>query len=210
MPGEWPAERLAVAALHWLRHRHPRALLLCELGLGAWSGGGRLDVAAITDERIIGIEIKGDGDSPARLSLQGIQYALAASEMWLLPAPSIYGRCDRARHWRWGLLEVAGADCLEVRDDPTREPLSNSPHVLWDMLWAPERRALHRRLCHERALVSTFQEPAVPEQVPLAVLRPAVVQALRSRDWLRGGNYPKREVWRPEDELPPLGQQATP
>lgn len=92
-------------AIEWLRARHADAVIVPELSVADW-GGASLDVAAITRTHIVGVEIKGDGDSPHRLDRQALAYGMVAREMWLLPAPSLLSRCWKHKPDGWGVLEV--------------------------------------------------------------------------------------------------------
>ena len=203
------AEQLTILALHWLRSQHHDAPLLCEMGLGGYSAGGRLDVAAITEHGIIAIEIKGDGDSPARLPLQAERYAAVCSGVWLLPSPSLMKGCERHRPLGWGMLEVIDGAVRQAdrRCRPSSMQHRNAAGVLWEMLWADERRVAWKRLCVEYAgklaiSMSHCREGA--ELLPLRVVRQTVIDTLRARDWRNGGTYAKRSIWMPRDELPAI------
>lgn len=69
-------------------------------------GGALIDVAAITETEIVGVEIKGEGDSPARLELQGHVYGRVARRMWLLADESIQAKCFAKCPSGWGRLEI--------------------------------------------------------------------------------------------------------
>ena len=101
------APELTQLAVEWLKVEHPDSVIVTELSVADW-GGARIDVAAITDTEIVGIEIKGDGDSPTRLELQGLVYGKVARRMWLLCSPegSLAARCEKKRPRGWGRLEI--------------------------------------------------------------------------------------------------------
>lgn len=77
------ANELTELAIEWLSKQYPDSVIVTELSVSSW-GGASIDVAAITDNEIAGIEIKGEGDSPSRLKLQGLVYGRVARKMWLL------------------------------------------------------------------------------------------------------------------------------
>lgn len=104
-PASLPASDLTRLAVEWLRKEHPRAVVIEELSVADW-GGARIDVAAVTPDKLVGVEIKGAGDSPTRLPLQGAIYAMVASEMWLLPSPCSAARCKKHKPAGWAMLEV--------------------------------------------------------------------------------------------------------
>lgn len=101
------APELLSLAIDWLRAEFPDAVIVPEMSVADW-GGARIDVAAITDAEIVGVEIKGEGDSPTRLELQGLRYGQVARQMWLLVTPegTLRERCEKKRPANWGLLEV--------------------------------------------------------------------------------------------------------
>ena len=99
------AIELRLLAQDWLAKRHPDATIVTELSVGNW-GSASIDIAAITDSHIIGVEIKGEGDSPTRLDRQGLAYGMVAKEMWLLPSPCSSEKTFKHRPPCWGRLEV--------------------------------------------------------------------------------------------------------
>lgn len=101
------AKELCDLAIEWLKSEYPGSIIVTELSVEDW-GGARIDVAAITDEEIVGIEIKGEGDSPTRLDLQGLVYSRVARRMWLLCTPegTLAERCAKKKPTGWGTLEV--------------------------------------------------------------------------------------------------------
>ncbi|WP_282091327.1 hypothetical protein [Epibacterium ulvae] len=101
------ARELLELAINWLKLEYPTAIIVTEMSVDDW-GGARIDVAAITDEEMIGVEIKGEGDSPMRLDLQGLVYGRVARKMWLLPTPdgTLAERCAKKKPNSWGTLEI--------------------------------------------------------------------------------------------------------
>ncbi len=135
------APALKAHALRWLRRQYPDALLVPELCVGNW-GAASIDVAAVTEAEIIGIEVKGVGDSPSRLERQGIAYGMVASRMWLLPTPSLEARCWKARPAGWGRLVIREGECVvyvgdEVEHRPEPTPGGGTvykPHKIGEVL----------------------------------------------------------------------------
>lgn len=99
------AREILPKAIDWLSATYPNSIIVPELSVADW-GAARIDVAAITETHIVGVEIKGAGDSPARLGRQGLAYGMVAKEMWLLPCASIKTKCFKAKPSGWGELEV--------------------------------------------------------------------------------------------------------
>ena len=203
---EFPAGRLKIMALHWLRRQYPDALLTTELAVAKY-GDAMLDVAAVTETEIVGVEVKGDGDSASRLERQGWTYARSARWMWLLPAPSLRSSATKKKPVGWGLLEPNGDMLLERH---RANLLPNAPAALVDILWKPELVKVAAEFgvpinkksgCHLIA-------DAVAEAVPLGKLRPTVCRFLRERRWsdLRrdGGMSVSKTVYTATDALPAL------
>lgn len=99
------ASELRNLAIDWLKSAHPDSIIVTELSVADW-GAASIDVAAITPTHIVGVEIKGNGDSPTRLDRQGITYGMVAREMWLLCSPSLQQKCFSRRPRGWGRLEL--------------------------------------------------------------------------------------------------------
>ena len=196
-------------ALHWLRERFPDALLTTELAVAKY-GDASLDVAAVTDRGIFGIEVKGDGDSPARLERQGWVYSRAALHMWLLPSPSLEARAKKHRPRGWGFLTVAGAGLKERGQIYENLPLPNAPAALLDILWKPELVAFAKSQGVRVTSRHASQEIArsVAEAVPLGTVRAHVCQVLLAREWEKPP-YAKR-VFRAYDDLPEIGEPVLP
>lgn len=101
------AGELTGLTVEWMKAAYPGSIIVTELSVDDW-GGARIDVAAITDTEVVGVEIKGDGDSPSRLELQGLIYGKVARRMWLLVSPdgTLADRCEKKRPKGWGRLEI--------------------------------------------------------------------------------------------------------
>lgn len=95
------AGQLRDLASAWLEQRHPGAVIVTELSVSDW-GGALVDIAAITETHIVGVEIKGAGDSPTRLDRQGLAYGMVIKEMWLLACPTLADKCRARRPAGWG------------------------------------------------------------------------------------------------------------
>lgn len=205
------AGELRLLAIDWLAETYPGSLIVPELSIGTW-GSALLDVAAITESEIIGVEIKGEGDSPARLRLQAALYSKAATRMFLLPCADMEARCFKHIPAAWGRLCIR-----EGRAEPALTPwqqrqkdlgwgfdlaerLSTSPHQLLQCLWRNELDEIARL---ESVITGKVDVEALrwklAESVPLERLRSRVCYALRHRGWnrarARGCNG---VVWSPE------------
>lgn len=199
---EYPAKKLTVMALHWLRERYPNALLTTELAVAKY-GEASLDAAAIMPDQIVGVEVKGDGDSPSRLERQGFSYSRSATRMLLLPAPSIHGRIVKRRPKGWGLLMPDG-NALNCRLE-AKDKLPNAPAALLDILWKEELLVVAKTLNINAKRRETCCRIAnnVAELAPLGKIRSAVCEILYNRNWDRFYGFGK-VVYRPESELPKI------
>lgn len=182
----YPASRLCEMASDWLAARYPEALIVREFCVGVW-GGALIDLAAITETEIIGLEIKGDGDSPTRLKLQASLYAKAAQRMFLLPAPSIFGRCAKADTPGWRLLAVENGQIIghgwQANDPPPLLP--TAPGQLLQALWKDElgKVAMWTGAPVSPSLGCDGRRAVLAETTTLRALIPAVCRALRERNW---------------------------
>lgn len=212
---QYPAERLTALASDWLASRYPDALIVREFCVGVW-GGALIDLAAITATEIIGLEIKGDGDSPTRLKLQASLYAKAAQRMYLLPAPSIFSRCAKAETPGWRLLAIEGGQIVGHgwhADDPP-PLLPTAPGQLLQALWKEElgKVAMWTGAPVSPSLGCEGRRSILAETTTLKTLIPAVCRALRERDW-HGKGLGHKVRWAtptpantpaPRSPLPPL------
>lgn len=204
-PQRWTAKRLCDAASDFLAERYPGALIVRELSIGNW-GSALLDIAAITDDEIVGIEIKGEGDSHARLERQGWIYSQVATRMGLLPAPALEASIGKRLPADWLLLRLGGGvvkypSYAWAEEWPWRR-LATAPARLLETLCGRELKAIAQGLgLHSREMTRVDQwVRALAENVPLRDLRALVCAELRGRDWLKydaqtGRHRPERYRW---------------
>lgn len=206
------ADALKGMAISWLSERFPEAIIVTELSVADW-GAASIDVAAITESHIAGVEIKGTGDSPARLDRQGLAYGMVAREMWLLPCPTIMAKCFAKRPPGWGRLEVwddavrpynratkmgekvktkLGWTYERLRDDSRYEPAVPtvrghlSPHAMCGTLWRDELAAIAARTGVTGLVRGAYVHTlseAIEDQVPVSLLHSEMIRELRARVW---------------------------
>lgn len=194
------ARELTDLAHEWLRARFPKAHIRRELSLGAWASAA-IDVAAICEDQIVGVEIKGDGDSPSRLKLQGAMYGRACRKVYLLSSPALADRCYKHKPPEWDMLwhpdvdRITGTKCVETGirysdwcgELRRGEGLGLSPAALVDLLWVKEIPRLRMLLPTTEHTGWPKQKGALVEYVvqrfPLPVIEKAVFGTLRQRDW---------------------------
>ncbi|MBV7408723.1 hypothetical protein [Maritimibacter sp. DP1N21-5] len=205
------ASELTDLASTWLAATYPESIIVRELSVADW-GGARIDIAAITAQEIVGVEVKGAGDSPSRLELQGFVYGRVARRMWVLPCEQLRERCFDQRPRGWGRLEVFdgavrpmntarklgpevktqnGSKRNCVRDDSRYEPDEAGaipllcPFSMCGTLWRDELYEVARRNNVQttgKALVHALTE-AIVNQMPAPMIHAEMIRELRSRVW---------------------------
>ncbi|GBQ85660.1 hypothetical protein AA14337_3131 [Acetobacter malorum DSM 14337] len=184
------ARELCALAINWLKERYPDAIIVPELSVDDW-GGAKLDLGAITGDRIVGVEIKGEGDSARRLPLQGAIYPRVATEMWLLPDQSLMSACLKARPPGWGVLrfdvETQTLSEVEVHSGSQRILNYLCPAALCGTLWREELiqivKAEELEVKHLRVLDMTR---AILENLPVTRIHARTIECLRGRKWRHG------------------------
>lgn len=193
-------------AIDWLANRYPQSLIVPELSVGTW-GAALLDVAAITETEIIGVEIKGEGDSPARMPLQASIYSKAATRMFFLPCPQLEERCFKHLPPAWGRLSV-GSGRIEQVLRPWQERTQNvepeelcvAPAQLLQCLWRDELDLIATRCAVITGKVGVEKlRWELAEQVPLRTLKREVCDALLHRKWC--GQRGSKTTYRAADRL---------
>lgn len=189
------APELTALAIEWLKGEYPDATIVTEMSVADW-GNARIDVAAITDEEMIGIEIKGEGDSPSRLELQGLRYGQVARRMWLLVTPegTLAERCRKKKPTGWGVLEVQdGKIGRRVRYQSeswtdycdARESLHLAPYAMCETLWRDELfdLAVRKNLQPDRKARVSDLTDLIIRHLPTFELHDAMIEQLRRRIW---------------------------
>lgn len=188
----WRAPRLCDLASDWLAARYPDALIVRELSVGKW-GSAMLDIAAITADHIYGVEIKGDGDSHARLDRQGWIYSRVASRMFLLSAPSLDAAATKHLPSGWWHLRAGESGVQAGHLDRNLwghiggpDQLPNAPAQLLECLITRELKRVGKVLTPAVDIGKTVPTmiAAISENAPLKAVRAAVCDQLRARDWL--------------------------
>jgi len=203
------AKTLLGWALWWAREQWPDAVLVPELSVASW-GGARLDLGIVTPSELIGVEIKGEGDSAGRLQLQGWSYSMVATQMFLLPCDLLRTKCFNAKPPGWLMCRNTEGGWYNLKHESgvrqrghgfDGKTLAHSPQRLVELLWADEVRRLVRAFDVDIMGTRGADQRAkcVAEQVPLGKLRPKVYQTLYERRWEAAG-IPKK-VWRPDDAV---------
>lgn len=162
------ADELTDLACDWLAFRFPGAKVVTEMPVGH-GGRASIDVAAICADQIVGVEIKGEGDSPSRLKLQGPVYDRICRQVYLLACPGFETRIQSHRPNDWKPIFVKGDPVKFPPDSPLHEPRSLSqnkadycgplhrgvglglcPAALAGLIWTNEYGLLHDALLDVR------------------------------------------------------------
>lgn len=219
MSEPYSADGLKAFAKLWLRRRYPDALIVEEFSLAEY-GGALIDVAAIRSDHIVGVEIKGEGDSPARLALQGMMYSRICREIWLLTAPSLAKRCRNKLPPGWGVIETGWAEICHIahdessnetavgrpyRETPETNGLGLSAGALAAMPWTREYPAFANAIqCGSLPRRKQDFIVGCAARFPTPDIEKAVCTTLHSRSW-----WPK-VVDRPKAEKPPVADFGAP
>ena len=225
------AKELLALAVVWLDAEYPGSIIVTELSVSDW-GGASIDVAAITKTAIVGVEIKGEGDSPARLELQGHVYGRVARKMWLLADESIQDKCFQRRPRNWARLEIheggarpynratkagekinlpnGGYRINNIRDDSRYDPEPANdipllcPYSMCGTLWRDELYDI-ARLAGLFTTPKIHTEPlteAICNQLPAPTIHKYMVAALRARIWKKPVLDRREQSAAQSDQLP--------
>lgn len=182
------AGELTEVAESWLLREYPDSIIVRELSVADW-GKASVDIAAITPDKIVGVEVKGERDSPARLPLQGATYSRVCEDMWLLADASLKERCEKALPPQWAMLQVirGRAQPVRTRNGCRAQPsMTLCPGILLECLWAAELRNIVKQNRLPEYTPTLRQVPAaraVLKHLPLPDIHAAVLGALRDRTW---------------------------
>ena len=182
----------------WLREAHPTAHIVREFSVSEY-GGALVDVAAILEDRIVGVEVKGEGDSPTRLPLQGMMYSRVCRSVFLLAAPSLRTRCAKHCPPGWGQLSIepesaygwkqSGAIWCKRHHDQDKG-YGLAPVALAAMPWTNEYGAFSAAIGWTVPKRKSDCIRAVAQHEPLPKIERAVCHVLRNRIWSKDVSLP--------------------
>lgn len=203
---KWSAARLTDVAVSWLRCKLPDSLIVPEFVCG-YGGDARIDLAAITPDGIVGVEIKGEGDTHARLATQGPAFLAVCTSVHLLYAPSLAASMSKHRPKFWLPLHLE--DALAFRGECALSGTSHyinhglCPRQMLAVLWRDELVSLARSLsiaAEKRDPVHVISE-RVAELAALREIRRGVCERLLKRDWIAfDPKKAERRLFRPEPQ----------
>lgn len=183
----WTAADMIPLAADWLLSRYPNAKLVTEFVCGR-AANARIDLAAITHDGIVGVEIKASGDDGRSLKHQGYAFSAVAQRVWLFTGPGAVARTSQHRPEFWGELRIMdtaqGPLAAALIDAPT-SPFESAPALL-SLLWADELNKLAKSysIILSRCRAKTLAMLA--DRVSLAEIRMDVCTILERRRWRDG------------------------
>lgn len=181
MSGSAAEERIRAKGEAMLRALFPTARIIHELMLR--QGGCRADLAAVTPDRLIGLEIKSERDVLTRLPAQA-EAMDQVCDAWGVLVAGAHLEKVRALDTRLWLVAAAEDDRERLGQRLFRDSFSglcNAPARL-DMLWADELRIIS---CPRRDAPRRMCIQAAADHLTGVQVRRAVCAALRARAFPR-------------------------
>ena len=154
-------------------------------------GRSRADVIMVTEDALVGIEIKSDADSYVRLARQVRDYERFYDYNYVVVGTSHAMHIEEHVPDAWGIITVERADAGQPHalDFYILRRASANPHV--DMahkiriLWRPElaRIQMRNRMPEYRRMSKQFVRDRIAERVPADVLNRQISEELFERDY---------------------------
>ena len=167
----------------WLEEQYARIRILEEKQIGR----SRADVVAVTEQGLIGIEIKSDADTYARLKRQVRDYDRFYDFNMVVAGTSHAAHIHEHVPDYWGIitveLENGRTDFYQVRA-PEQNPKVKTASKL-SLLWRPELAAIQDRcgLPKYREKSKEFVQKKLLEKLSEDVLQSEIIHALFERDY---------------------------
>ena len=167
----------------WLEEQYARIRILEEKQIGR----SRADVVAVTEQGLIGIEIKSDADTYARLKRQVRDYDRFYDFNMVVAGTSHAAHIHEHVPDYWGIITVepenGRTDFYQVRA-PEQNPKVKTASKL-SLLWRPELAAIQERcgLPKYREKSKEFVQKKLLEKLSEDVLQSEIIHALFERDY---------------------------
>ncbi len=167
----------------WLESQYPKIRILEEKQIGR----SRADVLAVTGQGLIGIEIKSDADTYARLSRQVRDYDRYYDFNIVVAGTRHAAHIHEHVPAYWGIVTVEQegerTDFYQVRP-PKQNPKVKTAAKL-SLLWRPELAAVQERcgLPKYREKSKAFVQKKLLDVLPADVLQREIIHALFERDY---------------------------
>jgi hypothetical protein len=167
----------------WLEANHSMVRILEEKQIGR----SRADVVAVTEQGLIGMEIKSDADTYARLSRQVKDYDRYYDFNVIVAGTSHAGHvAEHVPEW-WGIVTVemdrGQMDFYEMRNAKPNPKMRIEKQL--SLLWRPELALIQERngLPKYREKSKAFVQKKLLEKLPADLLHEEIVHALFERDY---------------------------
>ena len=167
----------------WLEANHSMVRILEEKQIGR----SRADVVAVTEQGLIGMEIKSDADTYARLSRQVKDYDRYYDFNVIVAGTSHAGHvAEHVPEW-WGIVTVemdrGQMDFYEMRNAKPNPKMKIEKQL--SLLWRLELALIQERngLPKYREKSKEFVQKKLLEKLPADLLHEEIVHALFERDY---------------------------
>ena len=167
----------------WLEASHSMVRILEEKQIGR----SRADVVAVTEQGLIGMEIKSDADTYARLSRQVKDYDRYYDFNVIVAGTSHAGHvAEHVPEW-WGIVTVeldrGQMDFYEMRTAKPNPKIKIEKQL--SLLWRPELALIQERngLPKYRKKSKAFVQKKLLEKLPADLLHEEIIHALFERDY---------------------------
>jgi hypothetical protein len=132
-------EALRLACVDFIRRRHQSARVVHELQLS--QGGCRIDVAAVSESRMVMFEIKSRRDTLKRLPAQMKAARDVTSDLWMVVDEKHVAEIRNGSYHGIGLATLFNG-ALQVLHEPDLDRRQADPRAVADMLWREEMAAV--------------------------------------------------------------------
>ncbi len=167
----------------WMEANHSMVRILEEKQIGR----SRADVVAVTEEGLIGIEIKSDADTYARLPRQVKDYDRYYDFNMIVAGTRHAGHvAEHVPEW-WGIVTVeldrGRMDFYEMR--PAKPNPRRKIEKQLTLLWRPELALIQERngMPKYREKSKAFVQKKLLEKLPADLLHEEIIHALFERDY---------------------------
>lgn len=150
-------------------------------------GNSRADIVAVTDDGVMGIEIKSDADSYVRLSGQVKDYDRFFDYNWIVVGSTHASKVSEHVPSYWGIISVEEIDgCVDFYT--IREPEDNPKMIITDklsLLWRPELAHIQEinGMFKYKEKSKSFVIEKISDKISTNTLRKLVCEELFERDY---------------------------
>ena len=171
------------ALFNFLEEKYGKVRVIEEKNMG----NSRADIVAVTDDGVMGIEIKSDADSYARLSGQVKDYDRFFDYNCIVVGSTHASKVSEHVPSYWGIISVEEIDgCVDFYT--IREPEDNPKMIITDklsLLWRPELAHLQEinGMFKYKEKSKSFVIEKISDKISTNTLRKLVCEELFERDY---------------------------